>query len=180
MKNVFTATRQLAFVEKLFAQAGLKLDDFLASGDDSALQAHLATLAAPAVAAPAAPAAAVDTAALDSAKAELLSAQGRLTAAEQQFAAASAELTAIKAGLAAASVKVSPAAGASALTAADVTAAVEGRISVKVAELNGRLGEPPVAAQITNQPATAPKTSLTSATGLARVQATFAARLGRN
>lgn len=42
--NIFTATRHLAFVGKLFAAAKLNLDEFLAAGDESALHAHLESL----------------------------------------------------------------------------------------------------------------------------------------
>lgn len=164
----------------MFAAAGLKLDEFLAAGDDSALQAHLAALApAPAPAAAAAPITeAPEYRALAAEVAQLRTAQTETTT---RASTAEARLAVYVEGLAQAKITVpAPPAGAE-LTAADVAGAVDARVAVRVAELNGRLGEqPPVAAQINNDPARAPKTASTL-TGIARVHAALVAqRQGRN
>lgn len=164
----------------MFAAAGLKLDDFLAAGDDSTLQAHLASLTpAPAPAVAAAPV--TEAPEYRALAAELTQLRADHTATTTRASTAEARLAVYVEGLAQARITVpAPAAGVE-LTAADVAGAVDARVGVRVAELNGRLGEqPPVVGQISNDPARAPRAA-SNLTGIARVHAALVAqRQGRN
>lgn len=159
--NVFTAISRLALVGKQFAAAGLNLEEFIASGDESALKAHLATLAP----------AAADTSAKDTEIA-------RLTASAAAINASHAQLTA---ALASAGVAVTASDPKKGVQASDYAAALEKRIAVKAAELTAALGTRPIEAQVTNDPASAPKAAAAPAPlfGLARVKAAFAAESSR-
>lgn len=116
--NIFTATRTLGFVAKLFAAAKLNLDEFVAAGDESALQAHIAAHGA--AAGPA------DTTAKDTEIADLKSQLATAKAAAAEHATRHASVVSV---LATAGVKFAATDKPEA-----VTAALESRISMRAGE----------------------------------------------
>ncbi len=179
--NIFTATRHLAFVGKLFAAAKLNLDEFIDAGDETALQA---ALEARGTAAPSSPVAVtIDAGAVDAAIVAALKGAGvevkeggtAVDALKSVLAAKDAQLVALTAGLGKSGIVVKAADEKKGVQESDVTAAVDNRISLKAAELNGRLGTPPVAPALNNNPAAAPRADKNELKGLAKVQAAFAA-----
>lgn len=160
--NIFTATRTLTFVGKLFAAAKLNLDEFVATGDETALQAHIAAqIAAAAPATPAAPAVAtLPEGALSAADA---------TALRAERDASRAEVSALRSALNAAGVKF----GADAKPE-QLAAALEARISTRAGEELAKrgVGTAFVADAPAADPASAPKAAATEGlTGLARTVA---------
>lgn len=157
--NIFTATRQLAFIGKLFAAAKLNLDEFVAGNDETALQAHIASLQ-PVAAAPA------DTSAKDT---EIANLKSQLSTATTQLVTLNAALT--KSGIKA--VAADPKLG---LQETDLTAAIEARISMKAGELTAALGTKPIEAQVVVDPKAAAKPVDPKLTGIDRTRAAFAAQ----
>ena len=169
--NIFTATRRLAFVEKLFTAAGLDLAQFDASGDESALQAQLASLVPPAAPAPAAPA--EEVARLH---ADLKQARADLVAAREQIARQEPLVTA-QAYLVGA--LTSSGVEAAALQSAEsATRAIEARISTRAAELTAAIGTRPVEGVPAAGPAFDVRAPAPAApSGLARAQSAFAVQI---
>lgn len=135
--NVFASSRQLAFVTKLFAAAGLNIQDFIQANDESALRAHLESLKGEEPTA---------------AQAALLTAAGIQIAAEQKpsdalkahLAGKDSAIEVFTAGLSAAQVKVVAADAKAGVTAADVKAAIDARVSVAASELTATIGTRPI------------------------------------
>lgn len=160
--NIFAATKTLAFVNKLFAAAKLNLDEFVAAGDESALQAHIAaqsTGAAPA-----------DTAAKDTEIANLKTQLANSNTANSDHAT---RHSAIVTTLSAAGVKFSAADKPETLAPA-----LEARISTRAGEELAKRGLRDFPAQTVEADPTKVAAKVDQKlTGLARTRAAFKARI---
>lgn len=119
--NILAANKNLAFVGKLFAAAKLNLEDFIATGDESALQAHLDAQRATPTAPEASTIAAKDT--------EIADLKSQLAAANAANSKHDVRHTALVATLAAAGVKFAATDKPEALAPA-----LEARISTRAGE----------------------------------------------
>lgn len=173
--NILTAVRNLSFVAKLFAAAKLDLNAMIDTGDETALAAHIE--AASKVIAPAAPVAI--TAEHPEVAALIKSATDALTARYQtEFFD---DLTAMNKGLVDAGVKFEKSSAKGKTVddiAACVTTAVNNRISIKAREILATHGVTEFATDLPDSDPEALEKSKIKAsglTGLARVQAAYAA-----
>jgi hypothetical protein len=186
MANLFTATRTVAFVTKLFAAANLNLQSMVDAGEENALKAHIEKATAAAPATPGTPTAeeiAEVNASLEKAvkENETLGAQVKdlsaknAKAAEEtislnaQITTLTAQLTAVRAA------KIEFAADAKPEA---ITAAVAARISKAAGEELAKHGLTQFPEQNVEADPTKPeaKNETKNLTGLAKVQAAFAAQ----
>lgn len=170
--KIFLALKQVEFVLKLFAAAGFNsFASAFEAKDENALKAHIAQAVA------AAPAKTVEKIVEKAAEVsdtqlqELLSAELRehlagagfvLTAAQDPFAALKDGLAThnklvathalLEKQLTASGIKLVAADPKVGLTAADITKAIDDRVSLKAAEMTGRIGGPPVDGKVNADP----------------------------
>lgn len=159
--KIFEASRNLAKLTAQFKAAGLNVDDFINAEDETALKAHIDSLA---------PQAGAVEAALAKAK-----------TAQDEAAKHLAIATAYTQGLTAAGIALKPADEAKGLQASDVTAAISGHVSLKGAELAAQQGKvPAVAAEVKpSAPAAAAPKANENLHGRERYTADFNAQIKR-
>lgn len=190
LKNLEQARTSLALAQangekvvSLFTAAGLDLEAIMAKGDNG-LKDHLASLSpAPAQLTAEHPeVAALITAATGPLNEQITTLTGQLSTANSAneaggiaLKAATARADLFTTALATAGIKPVAADPKAGLTAAEITTAIEARVSTKAGELTATLGQPPVvsAPPADNSKPAAAKTELK---GLARTQAAFAAQ----
>lgn len=195
--KILLALKQIDFAAKLFAAASFStFEAAFQAKDENALKAHLdaAVAAVPAkekiVEKQIEPSAEqLQTLVTAELRAQLVGLGISLKADENPIdglkaalaanAAAGAQLSVVNAGLVKSGITLKASDEAKGVQESDVIAAVDNRISLKAAELNGRLGTPAVDPSLNNNPAAAPKGEKSELKGLARVQASFEAESAR-
>lgn len=183
--KIFSALQQIDFVLKMFAAAGFSnFSAAFAAKNENALKDFLAGQVKPVEKIVEKVIEPTDEQLMALVSAEL---RGHISAAGFALTADADPLAALKTGLTAHQALVSRTEAFSAgitaagvqlpanATAEQITQAIEARVSLKVAELNGRLGTPPVAPELNNAPASAAKPPKSELKGLAKVQAAFEA-----
>lgn len=139
--KIFEASRSLAKLSAQFTAAGLDINQFINAEDETALQAHLASLG--------------------EAKVETVVDETALKAAQ-------AKIESFSAALEAAGIKPAASDEKAGLQAADITAAINDRVQLKAAEELAKLGTAPVDAKPKSEAAGQKKTVDPKLTGLAR------------
>jgi len=176
-----TVTTNAEKLGKMFTAASLDLDALLSNGDN-ALADHIATAlnAARLQATTDAHAALLTELGIKPAEGQTVAvaikaALDANVSAATQVTALNGQLATLNIGLTKAGVVVKASDEKKGVQESDIVTAVENRISLKAAELNGRLGTAPVDPSLNNNPAAAPKGEKSELKGLAKVQAAFEA-----
>jgi hypothetical protein len=181
--NVFTATRHLAFVGKLFAAAGLDLQKLISANDENALKALIATQ--PVAAAPADPTDEQIDTAVSAEMDEMFKLAGIARKPDQPHADAfAAHVSALNSQVTTSAALVKAFATATNVTETDpakVAAAVTARVSVLAAEQLAKAGvqslpEQTPAADPASAPAAVAAAAAPKVSGFERARASFAAQ----
>lgn len=186
--KIFAAIKQIEFALKLFAAAGFTgFASAMESKNELALKEHMASMAKveKVVEKLVEPTEEQMTALISAELREQAAAAGITLAANQDpiqaikdghatLTALQTRMTLIETTLSACGIKLTASDAKAGLTAADITRAVETRVSAKGAELTALLGTPPVKTEVTNDSKrSAGKTDTAELKGLARVTAAF-------